>query len=141
MGLMKQEYLGPGIATQWIRFDLGVAGLLSAIVCMILLLVFVNLEYWQLFVGAITFGLCVATAFHLCKRSTSTSSDDRIGQEYPHPGITMNRIRFGAGFAGLIFTLGCMLLFLAGLPLLWYPFAGALVLGVGIAAVLHFIRR
>jgi hypothetical protein len=62
-------------------------------------------------------------------------------QDYPHQGITMHRLRFDGGFAGLLFTVGCMALFLAGLPVLWYPFIGALALGAGIATVLHFARR
>jgi len=62
-------------------------------------------------------------------------------QDYPHQGITMHRIRFGGGVAGLMFTLGCMVLFLAGLPILWYPFVAAIAFGAGIATVLHFLRR
>ena len=62
-------------------------------------------------------------------------------QDYPHQGITMHRIRFGGGVAGLLFTLGCMVLFLAGLPILWYPFVGAIAVGCGIATFLYFIRR
>ena len=61
-------------------------------------------------------------------------------QDYPHQGITMHRLRFGGGFAGLVFTIGTMAVLLAGLPVLWYPFVGALALGLGIATVLHFHR-
>jgi len=61
--------------------------------------------------------------------------------DYPHQGITMHRIRMDGGFAGLLFTIGTMAVFLTGLPLLWYPFVGALALGVGIATVLHFLHR
>jgi hypothetical protein len=62
-------------------------------------------------------------------------------QDYPHQGITMHHIRFDGGFAGLVFTLGCMILFLAGLPVLWYPFVAAIVLGGAIALILHYIHR
>ena len=59
----------------------------------------------------------------------------------PHQGITMHRIRFGGGVAGMVFTVGSMLIFLLGVPVLWYFFAGAVALGVGFAAVLHRVRR
>jgi len=62
-------------------------------------------------------------------------------QDYPHQGITMHRLRFGGGFAGLVFTFGTMAIFLTGPPLLWYPFVGALALGAGIATVLHSRHR
>ncbi|MGB9489345.1 MAG: hypothetical protein WCA92_02660 [Terriglobales bacterium] len=58
-----------------------------------------------------------------------------------HPGITMHRIPAGAGFAGLIFTVGSLAIFLIGLPVLWYFLAGAIALGVGFATVLHFRKR
>ena len=61
--------------------------------------------------------------------------------EYPHQGITMHRIRFDGGFAGLVFTVGCMALFLAGLPVLWYPFIAALALGAAVALVLRIAHR
>jgi len=62
-------------------------------------------------------------------------------EDYPHQGITMHQIRFGGGFAGLVFAVGCMVLFLAGLPVLWYPFLAAIVLGVLIAAGFHLVHR
>jgi uncharacterized membrane protein YfcA len=106
-----------------------------------MLLVFGNLEYWQLFAGAITFGLLIAIAFHFLHRSADTDRTQLANEEYPHPGITMHRIRFGAGFAGLVFTIGCMALFLAGAPILWYPFIAAIVIGLAIACLLHMVRR
>jgi hypothetical protein len=58
-----------------------------------------------------------------------------------HPGITMHGIPVGAGFAGLIFTIGSLAIFLIGLPVLWYFLAGAVALGIGFATVLHFRQR
>jgi hypothetical protein len=54
-----------------------------------------------------------------------------------HPGITIHKIPVGAGFAGLIFTLGSLAIFLIGLPVLWYFLVGALALGVGFALILR----
>ncbi|PYX58859.1 MAG: hypothetical protein DMG73_09720 [Acidobacteria bacterium] len=52
----------------------------------------------------------------------------------PHRGITMHKIKFGGGVAGLTFTIGSMAIFLASLPQLWYFLAFAAALGIGIAA-------
>lgn len=89
--------------------------------------------------GAIALGALIATALYFLHRSASPNPDTnyKVEQEYPHPGFTINRIRFGGGFAGLVFTVGCMALFLAGLPVLWYPFIAALALGAGIATFLY----
>ena len=58
-----------------------------------------------------------------------------------HPGITMHRLPVGAGFAGVVFTVGSAAIFLIGLPALWYFVAGAVALGVGVAAVLRLTAR
>jgi hypothetical protein len=57
--------------------------------------------------------------------------------EHLHPGITMHKIPVGAGFAGLIFTLGSLIILLVGVPPLWYFLIGAIALGLGIAVVLR----
>ena len=57
------------------------------------------------------------------------------------PQINASRIAFGAGVAGAIFTLGSMLIFLTGLPMLWYMFPAAIILGCVIALILRFARR
>jgi hypothetical protein len=54
-----------------------------------------------------------------------------------HPGITMHRLSFGGGFAGLLFTVGSVLIFVLGFPPLWYFVAFAFILGVGFAIVLR----
>jgi|GEM_PF-5667609 len=58
-----------------------------------------------------------------------------------HPGITMHKLSFGDGFAGLVFTAGTALIFLFGLPALWYFVAFAVALGIGIAILLKLINR
>lgn len=58
-----------------------------------------------------------------------------------HPGISMHRIPVGAGIAGVVFTVGSMAVFLIGIPALRYFLGLALVLGIGIAIMLHFTDR
>ena len=62
-------------------------------------------------------------------------------QEDPRPQINASKIVFGGGIAGLIFTVGSMLIFLAGLPVLRYMFPCAIVLGCVVALVLRFARH
>jgi hypothetical protein len=57
------------------------------------------------------------------------------------PEITMHSLRFGGGFAGLIFTVGSMLIFLVGLPLLWSFLALSMALGIAVAAIFRWIAR
>ena len=58
-----------------------------------------------------------------------------------HPGITMHKLSFGDGFAGLVFTAGTALIFLFGLPALWYFVAFAFGLAIGIAILLRLVSR
>jgi hypothetical protein len=60
-----------------------------------------------------------------------------VKDDFPHSGIRIDKIHVGAGFAGVVFTIGSLLIFLVGLSFLWYFLAGAVALGVGIAAVFH----
>lgn len=57
--------------------------------------------------------------------------------DYPHQGITMHRLRFGGGFAGLIFTIGTLVIFLVGVPVFWVFLALAIICGAVLALVLH----
>ena len=57
-----------------------------------------------------------------------------------HPGITMHKLPVGAGFPGLLFAVGSVAIFLISLPSLWYFIALAALLGIGVAAFLHFTR-
>ena len=124
------------------HFDRGFAGLIFAMACMILLFTFVRADYWQFFAGAVFLGLLIATVLHLLQRPEILNPPDGYSarQQYPHQGITMHQIRFGGGFAGLLFTVGCVLLFLFGTPGLWVIFPAALVLGAVIATVFHFLH-
>jgi hypothetical protein len=64
-----------------------------------------------------------------------------VKDDFPHSGIRIDKIHVGAGFAGLVFTVGSLAIFLIGLPALWYFLAGAIALGIGFAAVLRFRSR
>jgi len=61
--------------------------------------------------------------------------------ETPHPGIDMAKIPVGGGVAGVIFAVGSMLVFLFGIPSLWYFLVLAVALGAGIGVVLHYTDR
>jgi hypothetical protein len=57
------------------------------------------------------------------------------------PQINVSKIAVGSGIAGAIFTVGSMLIFLIGIPVLRYLFPAAILLGSGVALLLHFIRH
>ena len=59
----------------------------------------------------------------------------------PHRGITMHRLPVGGNFPGMLFAVGSVLIFLIALPQLWYFVALAVLLGIGVAATLHFAHR
>lgn len=61
--------------------------------------------------------------------------------ENRHPGITMHKLTFGSGFVGLLFTVGCSLIFVLGFPTLWYFVAFSALLGVAIAMILRLSSR
>jgi len=58
-----------------------------------------------------------------------------------HPGISMHRLPIGEGFPGLVFAVGSIAIFLIALPSLWFFLGLAVLLGVGIAALLRFAHR
>ncbi len=58
----------------------------------------------------------------------------------PHRGIDMHRLPVAGDFPGLVFAAGSALIFLIALPALWYLVAGALAVGLVIAAVLQMIH-
>jgi hypothetical protein len=62
-------------------------------------------------------------------------------EDTPRPQINASKIAFGGGVAGAIFTIGSMLIFLTGLPMLWYLFPGAIVLGCAFALMIRFGRH
>jgi hypothetical protein len=57
-----------------------------------------------------------------------------------HPGITMHKLPVGGGFAGLLFAVGSALIFVLGLPSLWYFVAFSAVLGVVIAVIFRLVN-
>ena len=59
----------------------------------------------------------------------------------PNPQINVSKIPGGGGFAGFLFAVISMLIFLIGIPRLRYFFPAAIILGCGIALVLRLIRR
>jgi hypothetical protein len=58
-----------------------------------------------------------------------------------HPGITMHRLPVGGGFAGLLFAVGSAVIFVLGLPSLWYFVAFSAALGVGIAVIFRLLNN
>ena len=58
----------------------------------------------------------------------------------PHPGITMHKLTVGGEFAGLVFAVGTVLIFVFGLPALWYFVVFSVAFGVGIALLLHIVN-
>jgi hypothetical protein len=61
--------------------------------------------------------------------------------ETQNPQINISKIQIGGGLAGLFVAAGSMLIFLLGIPLLWYMFPAAIVLGAVVALILHFARH
>ena len=58
-----------------------------------------------------------------------------------HSGITMHKLTVGPGLMGLVFAVGCALIFVIGLPALWTFVAFSAALGLGIALLLQIISR
>ena len=61
--------------------------------------------------------------------------------EKRHPGISMHKLPVGAGFPGLVFTIGCSLIFLLGLPALWYFVVFGAALGIAVAVILRLTNK
>jgi hypothetical protein len=62
-------------------------------------------------------------------------------EDTQRPQINSAKLRVGGGIAGAIFTLGSVLIFLLGIPVLRYLFPAAILLGSVVALILHFIRH
>jgi len=62
-------------------------------------------------------------------------------EDVQNPQINSAKIPVGGGIAGAFCALASMLIFLIGIPMLRYLFPAAVVLGCGVALVLHFIRH
>jgi len=61
--------------------------------------------------------------------------------EKRHPGISMHKLPVGGDFVGLLFAVGSALIFVLGLPTLWYFVAFAGALGVAVAVFLKLVNR
>jgi hypothetical protein len=59
--------------------------------------------------------------------------------EKQHPGISMHKLPVGGGFIGLLFAAGSALIFLLGLPALWYFVVFSAALGIGIALLMRIL--
>ena len=56
-----------------------------------------------------------------------------------HSGISMHKLPVASGFIGLVFTVGCALIFL-GLPQLWYFVALSAALGLVLALFFRMVN-
>jgi len=61
--------------------------------------------------------------------------------ETPHRGITMHKLPVGGNFAGLLFAVGSVLIFLMAIPALWVVICAAALLGIGIAGFRQYLYR
>lgn len=61
--------------------------------------------------------------------------------ENRHPGINMHKLPVGGGFIGLLFAVGCAVIFILGFPTLWYfvVFSGGL--GIAIALLIRIVHQ
>lgn len=57
------------------------------------------------------------------------------------PQINASKLRVGGEIAGAVFTVGTMLIFLIGIPILRYIFPPAILLGIGAAVLFRFRRH
>ena len=57
-----------------------------------------------------------------------------------HPGINMHKFTVGSGFVGFLFAGGCALIFVLGLPALWYFVFFSAGCGIILAAALRIIH-
>jgi hypothetical protein len=58
-----------------------------------------------------------------------------------HAEINAAKIPVDGNIGGMIFAASTVIIFLLGIPLLRYLFPAAVVLGCGIAFILHFVRH
>jgi hypothetical protein len=57
------------------------------------------------------------------------------------PQINVSKIPGGAGFAGALFALSSVIIFLIGIPILKFFLPAAIILGFAIMGVIHWVRR
>jgi hypothetical protein len=59
----------------------------------------------------------------------------------PYAEINVAKVPADGNFGGMIFALATVMIFFWGIPLVRYLFPCAILLGCGVALVLHFIHR
>ena len=59
----------------------------------------------------------------------------------PYAEINVAKVPADGNVGGMLFAVGTVVIFCWGIPLVRYLFPAAIVLGCGIAVVLHFIRH
>ena len=59
----------------------------------------------------------------------------------PSPQINVSKIPGGGGIAGTLFAVISTVIFLIGIPALRYFLPAAIILGCGVALIIHFIRH
>jgi hypothetical protein len=59
----------------------------------------------------------------------------------PYAEINLAKVPADGNVGGVLFAVGTVVIFFWGIPLVRYLFPAAIVLGCGIAVVLHFIRH
>ena len=64
-----------------------------------------------------------------------------MSEDTPSPQINVSKIPGGGGVAGAMFAVFSRLIFLIGIPALRYFLPAAIVLGCGVALIIHFIRH
>ena len=62
-------------------------------------------------------------------------------EDTARPQINVSRIPVGGGIAGAFCAAASMVIFLIGIPALRHLFPAAVVLGCGVAIILHFMRH
>jgi hypothetical protein len=63
-----------------------------------------------------------------------------VPNDQPHPGITMHRIRVGAGVAGFIVAAGFVVIGLAGVPMFRYFLGLAIIVGAIVALGMRWVE-
>jgi len=58
-----------------------------------------------------------------------------------HPGITIHKMPVAGSVGGFIFAVGIVVLAVVGLPFAKWFLLGAMILGIGVVAILRFVRR
>jgi hypothetical protein len=64
-----------------------------------------------------------------------------MNNKFLYAEINVARVPVDANIGGLMFAAATVIIFLLGIPLLWYLFPAAIGAGVGVAFLLRLMRR